>query len=66
VVMGRTELRFAGAASKSHEPHAQTLRVDQNVSFRRRIRPIDAHFQSAFFFGATFQFICSSHWEVVL
>jgi hypothetical protein len=48
------------------EPHAPTLRVDQIVRSRRRTRPIDAHFQSAFFFGATFQFICSSHWEVVL
>jgi hypothetical protein len=44
-VMTRTERQW-GPREKVHEPHAPTLRVDQNVSSRRRTRPIDAHRES--------------------
>src|SRR5258708_87118 len=39
-VMTRTERRW-GRREKVHEPHAPTLRSDQNVSSCRRIRPIE-------------------------
>jgi hypothetical protein len=47
-VMTRTERRW-GRRESVNEPPAPTLRADQNVSSRRRTRPIDAHRQGVRF-----------------